>query len=142
MSISGGIWAGPHSTNRRDGLHRAPRGVGNDRDAVGQGHDLDHAAHGEGRGGIMAEPRAADGGVEAERGMGHVGERHVDAVVLRAGRFGDNVDPLHRLTEEAPVGGRAQGDICDGIGFCGLGGKALVTEARAIGQDHRAAFGA
>ena len=127
-----------------DGLGRlegTPGVVGHHGHAAGHRHDLLHAAHGFGRLGVKAAQRRAVVGVEPNRGVQHAFQLLVDAVAQRAGGFGHDVQPLHRLAEQAPLAGVAQGHVLHRIQFGGGRGELRIGDLLAVRQQHGAAGG-
>ena len=79
-----GLAVVPLDLERIAALLRRPEALGDDGDAARHLHDLDHAGHRLGRGGVERFDRRAEQRRTLQHGHQHAGERHVDGELRRA----------------------------------------------------------
>jgi hypothetical protein len=94
----------PFGFDRLGGLEGAPGVVGDGGDTAGDRDHLADTAHLQRLAGVKAVHRSGLGRVELDRGMDHAFDLVINAIALRAGGLGDDVDALHRLADQAPLG--------------------------------------
>ncbi|EEF24297.1 conserved hypothetical protein, partial [Ricinus communis] len=98
----------PDDLQRRQPLHRGPRGIGDDRDGIGQAHHLTHAPHAHGAGAIHRADLAVEDGTGRDGGIAHAFPRHVDAELGAAVDLRRAVHPSQRLADHGVMAWRLQ----------------------------------
>jgi hypothetical protein len=131
----------PFGFDRLGGLEGAPGVVGDGGDTAGDRDHLADAAHFQRLAGVKAVHRSGLGRVELDCGMDHAFDLVVDAIALRAGGLGDDVDALHRLADQAPLGRRAQLDVLRRLDPRGDRRQFRIGERSAVGKQHAAGLG-
>jgi len=121
---------------------RVPPGVGDDRDAVGDLHHVDHTGHRSGLGGIETFDRAADHRAHLDRRVDHARQLHVDAEFGRAVDLGRRVEPLSALADDGEVFRVFQRDLLGHRQLRGGRGERAVSGRFALGAQHHAVLGA
>ena len=126
---------------RLAGFARAPVAVGDDRDAIADLHDGDHAGHGARLGRVERAHFAADHRTLLERGVDHAGQFHIDAEFGRAVDLGRGVETLRWLADEREIFRILERHVGRRREFRGGSGEFAVGRALAGGAMHDAFCG-